>query len=45
MPWNSTFFAFSLIEEGLTEQFKMPQNSIYNKNLGFFELKNKTSID
>jgi hypothetical protein len=38
--------------EGLREQFKMPLNSIYNKNLGFFELKNvfsnsevKTSID
>jgi len=36
--WNSTFFAFSIIIEGSTEnvvQFIMPLKSISNKNLGF----------
>jgi hypothetical protein len=41
--WNSTFFAFSLIEEGITEkvlQFMMPLKSIYSQNIGFVEQKN-----
>jgi hypothetical protein len=40
MQWNSTFFAFSIIIEGTTEnvmQFIMPLKSIYNKNFGFIE--------
>jgi hypothetical protein len=42
MQWNSTFFAFSIIIEGTTEnvkQFIMPLKSIYNKNFGFIEKK------
>jgi hypothetical protein len=34
--WNSSFFAFPLIIEGITEkalQFIMPLKSIYNQNL------------
>ncbi len=56
LQWNSAFFAFSMILEGTTEkvlQFKMPLESIYNRNLvslnkkcinwqtSFLPLKNK----
>ena len=40
--WNRTFFAFSLIIEGTTEevlQFLMTNMSIFNQNLGFNEKK------
>ncbi len=41
-PWNSAFFAFSLIIEGTTEKalkFIMPLKLIYNRILGFVEQK------
>jgi len=38
--WNSTFFDFSLIIEGATEnvlQFMMPLRSMHNPNIGFIK--------